>query len=128
MLAGTTEFCSQLGIWFQKLEKLGEEGMPSNNVEMTENKTLTEKAKYLLENDEELQDEIPEFLSENLVADAPSIEEIDENIAEIKDLRKVFKRVHRQMKFAFENYEGEHKIRLENYLEKITEYLANAKE
>ena len=95
--------------------------MSSNNVEMTENKTLTEKAKYLLENEEELQDEISDFLSEN------SIEEINENIAEIKDLSKVFKRVHRQMKFAFENYEDVPKIRLEICLENITEYLANAK-
>ena len=106
----------------------GKEGESSNNSKMAEDKTtLSENVKNLLENEEEIQDEISEFLSENQAADALSVEEIDENISEIKDLRKVFKRVHRQMKYVFENYENEHKIRLENNLERITYYLANAK-
>ena len=83
--------------------------------------------KSLVHNEEEFFEEITEFLEENKSEDALNIEDIDENVLEIKELRKVFKRVHREMKTDIAEYENKLKPRLDEQLANISDYLANAK-
>ena len=83
---------------------------------------------FLINNEEELFEEIDVFFDENKVAEALSIEEIDQNLAEVKELRRGFKRAHRELKSKLNDYDVQYKGRNEERCDAITRYIMEAKE
>ena len=81
----------------------------------------------LLQAEEGIFEEISDFLEENRLPEAFGIDEIDENVGEIKELRKEFKRVHRQLKSHLENYGTELKENYDDHCKKITDYITRQK-
>ena len=65
--------------------------------------TEAERAQNLIASEEEIYEEIGEFLEENVPEDSASIEDINDALNDVKDLRRIFKRAHRQMKWV-DNY------------------------
>ena len=61
------------------------------------------------------------FFDENLLDEALSIREIDNNLSEVKELRRVFKRIHRQMENSGDDCEEKYEVRLEDQKGKIKE-------
>ena len=80
----------------------------------------------LVQNEIEIYEEINEFFEENLLDEALSIPEIDNNLFEVKELRRIFKRVHRQMKNIGDDYEKNYENKLDELM-KIWKYLCDAK-
>ena len=67
------------------------------------------------------------FFAENKLPDACSQEEIDENVSEIKDLRKNYKRVHRGLKEIATDYNAEFKPKYDKVCQRMSDYIIEAK-
>ena len=87
---------------------------------------LSPDTKSITNSEIEYYEEIDEFLKENLLRDAFSIEDINNNLSEIKELRRVYKRIHREIKYVLTEYNENFEARLVNHLEKISDYIADA--
>ena len=83
---------------------------------------------YIVNNEEDCYDEICTFFEENKVKEAISLDEIDSSVAEIKDLRRVFKRAHRELKSKLSDYDRLYKMKNDKCCTEITEYIKKAKE
>ena len=95
--------------------------------DMTE-AAVTNNVTYLIQAEEVCDEAISDFFAENVLTDAYSFEEIDSNVVEIKDLRTEYKRLHRQLKVAVEDYEtGGLKPKYDEICQKVTDYIKNAK-
>ena len=81
----------------------------------------------LTNNEAEFYEEITEFFDENKVAEALRIEEIDDMSSEIKNLRRAFRRAHRELKDSLTDYDTRYGKRFEEQCKAITEYIAGAK-
>ena len=87
---------------------------------------VEDHSKIVITNEEEIYEEIDEFLVENAPGEAASIDDINDALNDIKELRRIFKRAHREMKWVDE-YDAQYKPRLDEQLKKITDYLVSAK-
>ena len=115
--------------------KLKKESKMDEESKMNEEKQKSTKTieidpahiKNVIQSEEEFFEEIEEFLMENVPSDAVNIEEIDEYISEIKELRRVFKRVHREMRTDIPEYNNVFALRLDSHINKMAEFIIEAK-
>ena len=81
----------------------------------------------ILQTEEGCKEALSDFFEENKLADAYDLDEIDTNVAELKELRIEYKRVHRQLKVEIPDYDRDLKPGYDEWCLKISEYIKNAK-
>ena len=82
---------------------------------------------HILQTEESCEEAISDFFEENSLADAYTLEEINSNVIEIKNLRTEYKRLHRQLKPLVEEYDTNMKPKYDEICEKITNYIKDSK-
>ena len=87
----------------------------------------TDNNAAILQTEEGCKEALSDFFEENKLADAYNLEEIDNNVAELKELRIEYKRVHRQLKVVITEYDRDLKPAYDELCLKISEYIKNAK-
>ena len=97
---------------YKKLNSTGERVVVERNTNREEAVTEARMADddevdntALKQTEEGCKEALSDFFEENKLAEAYNLEEIDNNVVELKDLRTEYKRVHRQLKVVTPEYD-----------------------